>query len=654
MSVRRSGRSGRSEKTMESEYVVVLDPNKDMDHEFEAEVGHRAAKEFAFKLDWFQMQAIIHLERHSNVLVSAHTSAGKTVVADYAIAMAFRSSWIAIIHLERHSNVLVSAHTSAGKTVVADYAIAMAFRSHSRVVYTSPIKALSNQKYRDFKKDFGDVGLLTGDVQIDTDSKCLIMTTEILLQMLYNRSEVIDKLEYVVFDECHYVNDPERGHVWEEVFILLPQECSLVLLSATVPNVVQFADWLGRTRRKKTYVVSTSKRPVPLQHYLYMGRDGKSKNDRHMIVDENGLFINDNYKKCEQIIGDYKLKCPQTERQIYLNLIRHLEEKDQLPAILFTLSRNRCDSNLENLMAISSDSFRLINKAEEARIHNFVWYHLRRLKPCDQKLPQIVRTVEMLKRGLGVHHSGVLPILKELTEILFSEGLIKVLVATETFAMGVNMPARTVVFDSIDKHDGNNWRDLLPSEYIQMAGRAGRRGKDLNGTVIILCKYDIPDSPRLTRMIQGSANQLVSQFRLTYHMICNLHKTCKSDETDIEKFLERSFGEHNRLKQSTDVMKELDLLRQQIETFAIQQCPQCADIDTFCRLFDQYVECLQVVMPSICQRALEKGKLNIGRIIAVVGNENPFETAIVVRVNKDKYNQISNLTVLSLALNGGP
>ncbi|CAG2115522.1 unnamed protein product, partial [Medioppia subpectinata] len=218
---------------MESEYVVVLDPNKDMDHEFEAEVGHRAAKEFAFKLDWFQMQAIIHLERHSNVLVSAHTSAGKTVVADYAIAMAFRS--------------------------------------HSRVVYTSPIKALSNQKYRDFKKDFGDVGLLTGDVQIDTDSKCLIMTTEILLQMLYNRSEVIDKLEYVVFDECHYVNDPERGHVWEEVFILLPQECSLVLLSATVPNVVQFADWLGRTRRKKTYVVSTSKRPVPLQHYLYMG-----------------------------------------------------------------------------------------------------------------------------------------------------------------------------------------------------------------------------------------------------------------------------------------------------------------------------------------------------------------------------------------------
>ncbi|CAG2160328.1 unnamed protein product [Oppiella nova] len=521
----------------------------------------------------------------------------------------------------------------------------------------TPIKALSNQKYRDFKKEFSDVGLLTGDVQIDSDSKCLVMTTEILLQMLYNRSEVISNLEFVVFDECHYVNDPERGHVWEEVFILLPQTCSLVLLSATVPNVVQFADWLGRTRKKKTYVVSTRKRPVPLRHYLYVGRDKKSQHDRHMIVDENGVFINDNYKMCEELIDGYKQKfgyikrCPQTERQIYLNLIRHLQEKDKLPAILFTLSRNRCDSNLENLMAISSDSFQLISKAEESRIHSFVWHHLRQLKSCDQKLPQIVRTVEMLKRGLGVHHSGVLPILKELTEILFSDGLIKVLVATETFAMGVNMPARTVVFDSIDKHDGHNWRDLLPSEYIQMAGRAGRRGKDANGTVIILCKYDIPDSPRLTRMIQGCATQLVSQFRLTYHMICNIHKTSQTDETDIEKFLERSFGEHNRLKQSQDVNKELQSLRQQIETLPANDCNHCSDLENFCLTFEEYVQCLRAVMPTICQRALEKGRLNIGRIVVVIGAENPFESALIVRVNKDRHNNITALTVLSLAPN---
>ena len=185
-----------------------------------------------------------------------------------------------------------------------------------------------------------------------------------------------------------------------------------------------------------------------------------------MIVGSDGKFLNETYKEAETLLKERKgemKKCPQTERNIYLNLIRHLEERDELPVICFTLSRNRCDSNLENLMAINKDTFQLTTKAEEARIHRFVFHHLRKLKPCDQKLPQIMKTVEMLKRGLGVHHSGILPILKEITEILFSDGLVKVLVATETFAMGVNMPARTVVFDSIDKHDGNNWRDLKPS-----------------------------------------------------------------------------------------------------------------------------------------------------------------------------------------------
>ena len=479
------------------------------------------------------------------------------------------------------------------------------------------------------------------------------MTTEILLQMLYNKSEVMGDLEWVVFDECHYVNDPERGHVWEEVFILLPSSCNLVLLSATVPNVVQFADWLGRARNRPTYVVSTSKRPVPLQHFLYTGRDGKSKNQKFMIVGADGKFLFDNYKEAEDIITERKgregfiRKSPATELNIYLNLIRHLQEVDGLPVICFTLSRNRCDSNLGNLMSISEESLKLTTRDEEAHIHRFVWQHLQKLKECDKQLPQIQKTVHMLKRGLGVHHSGILPILKEMTEILFSEGYVKVLVATETFAMGVNMPARTVVFDSINKHDGKEWRDLKPSEYIQMAGRAGRRGKDKTGNVIILCKYDVPDSPNLTRMMMGSATELVSQFRLTYHMICNLHKTCESDQTVIENFLERSFGEHHRLKGSLDISKQLSTLRSEIERCPPLECDKCSDIENFYNSFEEYLNISAKVMPIICQRAQEKGKLKAGCVVAFVGKDNPFESGIVLRINKTKNNEISGLTVLS-------
>lgn len=192
---------------------------------------------------------------------------------------------LAILQLEKHNHVFVAAHTSAGKTVVAEYAIALSQKHMTRAIYTSPIKALSNQKYRDFKQTFKDVGLITGDFQINPTASCLIMTTEILRSMLYCGSDVARDLEYVIFDEVHYINNAERGHVWEQVLILLPAHVCVVLLSATVPNTIEFADWLGRTYQKKVYVVSTHKRPVPLQHYLYTGTGGSTKNNRFLILD---------------------------------------------------------------------------------------------------------------------------------------------------------------------------------------------------------------------------------------------------------------------------------------------------------------------------------------------------------------------------------
>lgn len=358
------------------------------------------------------------------------------------------------------------------------------------------------------------------------------MTTEILLQMLYANSETINDLEFVIFDECHYVNDSKRGHVWEEVFILLPGFVKLVLLSATVPNVIEFSDWLGRTRQRKTYVVSTTKRPVPLKHYFYLGRDGKTQSQQILFLEGEGQLLKVNYDEAAEIMkerkgkqfGGYIRVTPASERNVYLNLIRHLQKTDKLPVICFTLSRRKCDQNLELLLAIHEENLYLTSKKEAFAIRRFVRRHLKHLGEADLKLDQVLKVSAMLERGFGVHHSGVLPLLKELTEILFSSGLVKVLFATETFAMGVNMPARTVVFDSLNKHDGTSRRNLKPSEYIQMAGRAGRRGKDADGTVIILAKYDLPSFLECQQVMKGSAQYLESQFRLTYHMILNMLK----------------------------------------------------------------------------------------------------------------------------------
>lgn len=268
----------------------------------------------------------------------------------------------AIIKLEERQYVFVAAHTSAGKTVVAEYAIALSQRDLTRTIYTSPIKALSNQKYRDFKKTFKDVGLITGDLQIDPTATCLIMTTEILRSMLYCGSDITRDLEYVIFDEVHYINNPERGHVWEEVIILLPDHVNIIMLSATVPNTMELADWVGSTKKRKVYVISTLKRPVPLMHYLYTGSGGKSKDDRFLLVDDQGRFLQENYEKAvekkkaaqsksKQMSGGsgpkHQMTTPKQDQNTWIGLIDCLKRNDLMPVVAFTLSRKRCDMNAQ-------------------------------------------------------------------------------------------------------------------------------------------------------------------------------------------------------------------------------------------------------------------------------------------------------------------
>jgi antiviral helicase SKI2 len=548
---------------------------------------------------------------------------------------------LAILQLEQHNHIFVAAHTSAGKTVVAEYAIALSQKHMTRTIYTSPIKALSNQKYRDFKKEFKDVGLITGDFQINQTASCLIMTTEILRSMLYCGSDITRDLEYVIFDEVHYINDRERGHVWEQVLILLPAHVCVVLLSATVPNTIEFADWLGRTHRRKVYVITTYKRPVPLLHFLYTGTGGGSRDNRYLVLNSEGWKI-EGYAKAvaslpkadpksayPQAKSQYYNFTPKQEKVLWYGLVDHLKRNNLLPIVAFTFSRAKCDQNAENLMRLD-----LTTQKEKAQIHMFFEKCVKSLKEPDRNIPQILRMRNILHNGIGVHHSGVLPIIKEIVEMLFQKGLIKLLFATETFAMGVNMPARTVVFDSITKHDGQERRNLKPAEYIQMAGRAGRRGLDSEGTVIILCKNKIPKVEELQAMMMGSPNILQSQFRLTYGMVLSLLRV---ESLSVEGMMSRSFREADHQKKMVDIQNELVVVEKEIEELCSQELSSYLQpLVKFYECAASYLEARSRCMDNVMTSPKVIKVLTPGRILLVTHKSHVNKLALLLSIIRGK------------------
>uniref|UniRef100_A0A672LCU6 SKI2 homolog, superkiller viralicidic activity 2-like n=1 Tax=Sinocyclocheilus grahami TaxID=75366 RepID=A0A672LCU6_SINGR len=516
----------------------------------------------------------------------------------------------AILRLEAHDSVFVAAHTSAGKTVVAEYAIALSQKHMTRTIYTSPIKALSNQKFRDFKATFGDVGLLTGDVQLSPEASCLIMTTEILRSMLYNGSEVIRDLEWVIFDEVHYINDAERGVVWEEVLIMLPEHVSIILLSATVPNAVEFSEWIGRIKKRPIYVISTIKRPVPLEHYLYTGNSTKTQKELFLLLDPSGNFLTKGYyaaveakkertSKHAQSFGTKNVSQHNTtasqDRAVWQTLLSYLSQRQQTPVVAFTFSRTRCDENARSLTSLD-----LTNSIEKSEIYSFLQKSLTRLRGGDRQLPQILLMRDLLKRGIGVHHSGILPILKEIIEMLFSRGLVKVLFATETFAMGVNMPARTVVFDSIRKHDGTGFRNLLPGEYIQMAGRAGRRGLDATGTVIILCKAGVHDMGDLHAMML------------------------------VSLFLQRQILRKKRISELRNTLSSLPPLDTE---------GQLSDLVSYYHTITELCITTETLQRAVLESMNGLKALSVGRVVIVNNGQHHNALAVILQVSNDAVNR---------------
>lgn len=475
--------------------------------------------------------------------------------------------------LENGESVMVSAHTSAGKTVVALYAIAMSLRNKQRVIYTSPIKALSNQKYREFKQEFSDVGLMTGDVTIEPNASCLVMTTEIWRSMQYKGSEITREVAWVIFDEVHYMRDRERGVVWEESIVMAPKKSRFVFLSATVPNAKEFADWVAKVHQQPCHIVYTDYRPTPLQHYIFpSGGDGL-----YLVVDEKGKFREDSFQKGLNSLvpaseGDKKKENGKWQKGLAMGrvgeesdifkMVKMIIQRQYDPVILFSFSKRECE-----FLAMQMAKLDLNDDDEKATVESIFWSAMDILSDDDKKLPQVSNILPLLKRGIGVHHSGLLPILKEVIEILFQEGLIKCLFATETFSIGLNMPAKTVVFTNVRKFDGDKFRWVTSGEYIQMSGRAGRRGIDKRGICILMVDEKLePSTAKM--MFKGSADCLNSAFHLSYNMLLN---QMRSEDGDPENLLRNSFYQFQADRAIPSLEKQAKDLEEERDSIVIEE-----------------------------------------------------------------------------------
>ena len=486
----------------------------------------------------------------------------------------------AVAAISRNENVLVTAKTGSGKTLVGEYQIAHSLAKGQRVFYTTPIKSLSNQKFHDLKEMYpGRVGILTGDIKFQPDASIVVMTTEILRNLLYKKGSStenvgltagmsMDGLDAVVFDEVHYINNKERGKVWEETLILLPREINLVLLSATIAGPEAFASWLGDLKQKPIHLISTTYRIVPLTHYII-----DSDNTLRPVMDEKERFIDTTYRvwlmnrektvdahadhkrrvagrEAGQVIGAEQGKVKLKSFTHQLNAcVQMLYAKELLPALFFVFSRKDCE------VYASQIEGSLVDTSEGAAIENIFDFHLSRYKDQMVTSPQYHTLRNLLVRGIAFHHSGLQPLLKEIIEILFGKGLVRVMFCTETFAVGINMPTKTVVFLEYKKYcdQAQGLRMLATDEYIQMAGRAGRRGKDKLGTVIYLPRREPASLEEVRKMMTGGSVRISSRMDFGYDFIL---KTLQSGSVNWKNVLHESYWYKQQLESRKLVEEE--------------------------------------------------------------------------------------------------
>lgn len=486
--------------------------------------------------------------------------------------------------LDEGKSVLVAAPTGAGKTVVAEYSIFRAMADPSaRVFYTTPMKALSNQKFSELVDSWGqeNVGLLTGDINVNSEARIVVMTTEVLRNMLYADTSELQHLSYVVMDEVHYLADRFRGAVWEEVIIHLPRDVKLISLSATVSNAEEFGAWLQAVRGNTDIVVS-EERPVPLDQHVLIGSKFIDLFDSHhhgaqpQVNPEVVRLANATGRAPQQRgRGRRSFGSPQSNRINRAGVIGLLGERQLLPAIFFIFSRKGCD---EAVWQCVRDGVRLTDGRERQEIKEVVDQHCRTILDEDLSALGYWEWLEGLERGVAAHHAGLIPAFKETVEDLFQRKLLKVVFATETLALGINMPARTVVLEKLEKFNGEARVPLTPGEYTQLTGRAGRRGIDVEGHSLIQWNPNL--NPQLVGNLASKRTYpLNSSFRPTYNMAVNLISQYGRERA--RDLLETSFAQFQADRAVVGLARKIEEQEQSLEGYASSMACHVGDFTEY-------------------------------------------------------------------------
>ncbi len=469
----------------------------------------------------------------------------------------------AIDAINADKSVLVSAPTGAGKTAIAEYAIHLALSRKQKVVYTAPIKALSNQKFRDFSAIYPDqVGLLTGDVTLNAHAPVLIMTTEIYRNQLFEDPERLQDTSWVIFDEVHYLDDQERGTVWEEAMMFSPQHVRFLALSATAPNIEELAEWVDKVLKHPIEVIVENHRPVPLVHLfqcqgqLYtdvreLRKNGYMGNERWPM--EGGRF---QHRRRERFRSGAYQRFLRAKPNRLDDLVRHLVQEKRLPCLYFAFGRKRTEE-----LAWEQQKFDFLKPDEKKEVEQLYDDLCERFDLKNE--PSAHEMKRLVSRGIAFHHAGMLPTLKEVVERLFTSKWIKFIFTTETFALGINMPAKSVVFDELRKFYGTHFGFLRTRDYFQMAGRAGRRGMDREGYVYSRLNPHLIPYPAVTRIVFGKPEPIESQFNSCYATILNLYAQFGSRLIDIypKSFHFFQSTRHDREKGVALIERKIALLR---------------------------------------------------------------------------------------------
>jgi superfamily II RNA helicase len=512
----------------------------------------------------------------------------------------------AIEGIIKENHVLVCAPTGSGKTLVADFAIDHFVSLGKKVIYTSPIKALSNQKFYEFTQKYPHIsfGILTGDIKTNPEADVLIMTSEILLnQMYYNNSlntnttspslmnfniDIEKDVGCVIMDEVHYINDKDRGHVWEETIMILPEQIQMIMLSATLDTPEKFALWCESRNNstKEVYLATETIRNVPLTHYSFITTNNgifkaikdktqqeeiKSLTNKPFVIQSSkGVFDETHYFKMTKMLKLFSDKNIYVKRQHVLNQItQYMVGNNMLPALCFVLSRKTieiCAKEVTTVLLEDDSKVPYIIQRECEQI-------LRKLPNYKEylELPEYINMVSLLEKGIAIHHAGVMPILREMVELLYSKGYIKLLFATETFSIGLNMPTKTVIFTDVNKYDGHISRFFHSHEYTQMAGRAGRRGIDTVGHVIHLNNlFKNIDLVNYKIMMKGKPQVLVSKFKISYNLLLNLidlNKNTTRDDLFIINFTKKSMIQQDIDNELTEIQKQINIIKLELDKF---------------------------------------------------------------------------------------